>query len=189
MPSLPLSKQANVNCYRIGGIKRIWLTTTSTINGITLGTDHNITNLVFAAAGVGFAQVNFKMGEAELKESAEMMNNIELTFSVPNPDKTRRKELQAIKDACEMYAVVELFDGDELLFVGYDKIVESEGFLKHGTTQSTSGKVKTDANLFTATLKAEQGEYLRVLTGVSGATVPAATKTAIIAELLVPTSV
>jgi hypothetical protein len=189
MPSLPLSKQANVNCNRIGGIKSIFLTTTSTINGITLGSNHDITNLVFATAGTGFAQVNFKMGEAELTESAEMMNTVSLNFAIPNPDATRRKELQVIKDACEMYAVVELYDGNELLFVGYDKIVENEGFLKHGTTESTSGRGKTDANLFSATLTAEQGEYVRVLSGISGATVPATTKTAIIAELLVPTSV
>jgi hypothetical protein len=48
---------------------------------------------------------------------------------------------------------------------------------------------KADDNLFSMTMTAEQGEPLRVLSGISGATVPATTPTAIVAELLAATSV
>ncbi len=187
MPSLPLTKATNLNCNQIAGVKRIWAATTDVITSVTLGTDHDITNLVFATAGTGFGQVNFKMGEAELTENAEMMNTVEVNIAVPFPEAAQRKELQAIKDSCEMYAVVELYKTDELYFVGFDAIVEEEGFLKHGTTEATSGRAKDDDNLFSMTLTAQQGEFVRVLSEISGAT--ATTKAEIIAELLDPTSV
>lgn len=187
MPTLPLAKVSGLNCNKISGVKSVYLIKTSGIDAFTLGTDHDITDLVFENAGQGFGQVHFKLNEAELTENAEMMNTVELNIAVPNPTKAQRKELQAIKDSCEMYAVVELYDGADLLFVGYDAIVGEEGFLKHGTTESTSGRAKDDENMFSMTLTAEQGEFLRVLSGISGAS--ATTKTEIIAELLDPTSV
>jgi hypothetical protein len=85
--------------------------------------------------------------------------------------------------------VAELYDDDRLLFVGYDAVAEAEGFAAFQSMEFDSGRAKTDANLMAFNMRAEQGELVRVLAGISGATVPASTKPAIIAELLAATSV
>jgi hypothetical protein len=189
MPAgLLLTAVAGVNCPKTAGVKRLFTIKTSDVTSITLGSDHDITNIVFAVVGNGFGQVNFKRGECQITEAMEQQNEVIVNFAVPNPTKAQRKELQTIKNACEQYMVAELYEGD-LLFIGYDAVAEDEGFVSFQSSEFDSGRAKTDANLMAFNMRAEQGELLRVLSGISGATVPATTKPAIIAELLAATSV
>ena len=117
----------------------------------------------------------------------ERSNEVNVNFAVANPTSTQRKELTAIRNACEQYMVARLYDQDTLLFIGYDEESLEEGFVAFSSFESTSGRAKTDDNLFSMTMKAEQGEPLRILSGISGAS--ASTKAAIVAELLAATSV
>ena len=187
--NLSLAAVAGSNCPRTAGVKELYTIPTADISSITLGTDHDITNIVFDNAGVGFGKINFKRGECEVTEAMERSNQVEVNFAVANPTSTQRKELQAIKDSCEQYMVARLYDGDRLLFIGYDEEFGDEAFAAFMSAESTSGRAKADDNLFSFTMMAEQGEFLRVLSGISGATVPATTVPAIVAELVAATSV
>ena len=190
MPAgLLLAAVAGINCPKTGGVKRLFTIKTSDVVSITLGSDHDITNIVFLGAGNGFGEVNFKRGECQLTEAMEQQNEVIVNFAVPNPTKAQRKQLNDIRKACEQYMVAELYDDDRLLFVGYDAVAEAEGFAAFQSMDFDSGRAKTDANLMAFNMRAEQGELVRVLSGISGATVPATTKPAIIAELLAATSV
>jgi hypothetical protein len=177
------------NCPKTGGIKAIYLSPASHIESITAGSSHDITNIVFDTSGIGFGAIEFKRGEAELTESSENTNEVVINIALPNPNAAQRKQLNDIKKVCEMQAVVELYDDQRLLYVGWDVEAEFEAFLKYQSHEFTSGRAKSDANLFQLNLMAEHSEPLRVLSGISGATVPATTKAAIIAELLAATSV
>jgi hypothetical protein len=178
------------NCPKIAGVKKIWFIPTADIKLITLGTTaHDITDLEFVTSGNGFGEIAFKRGEAELTQTYERMNEVVVNFAVPNPTKEQLFSLQKIKDTCEMYAVVQTYDRDELFFVGYDKVATDEGFLTHQTAAATTGRAKADDNLTSVSLIAEQGEYVRVLSGISGTTPPSTTTAAIIAELLAATNV
>lgn len=190
MPAgLLLATATGLNCPKIASVKELYTIKTSDIDSITLGSDHDITNIVFGTAGNGFGKVVFKRGECEMTETASQMNEVNVIFSVPSPTNTQRKQLQAIKDACEQYMVVRLYDGDRFLFVGYDAVVGEEGFVRFNTAASSTGKAKGDAALMTFTMTAEQVELVRGLSGISGATVPATTAVAIAAELIAATSV
>lgn len=185
--NLKLDTVSGLNCPRIVSVKELYTIKTSDIASITLGSDHNITDIAFAVSSAGFGRVYFKRGECEITESMEQMNEVNVIFSVSSPTSTQRKELQAIKNACEQYFVARLYDRDELLFIGYDAVVGEEGFVKFSTAEGTSGKAKTDDALYTFTMMAEQGELVRVLSGLS--TVSATTTTAIVTELLAATNV
>jgi hypothetical protein len=74
-----------------------------------------------------------------------------------------------------------------LLFIGYDEEFGDEAFAAFMSAESTSGRAKADDNLFSFTMMAEQGEFLRVLSEISGAS--ATTVPAIVAELVAATSV
>jgi len=188
MPSLPLTKATGLNCKKIGGVKALYAIKTSGISSMVAGaTDHDITNIVFVNSGDGFGKVEFKRNQCEITETAELMNSVNVIFSVPNPDAVQRGQLQAIKDSCESILVAELYDDERLLVVGWDAKAGFEAFASHDTTESTSGVAKDDENLFTMTLMAEHQEYLRVLTEISGAS--ATTVPAILAELIAATSV
>lgn len=190
MPAnLSLTATAGINCPKTAGVKELFIIPTGDVESITLGSNHDITDIVFDTVGTGFGKINFKRGECEVTEAFERMNEVSVVFSLPNPTALQRKELQAIKGSCELYAVARLYDRDELLFIGYDAIAQEEGFLTNSTSASTTGKLKTDDNFTTPTLVAEQGEYIRVLSGISGATVPATTTPAMVAELIAATSV
>lgn len=186
--NLSLSAVAGTNCPKTAGVKELYTIPVADIDSIALGSDHDITDIVFATAGTGFGKLNFKRGECEVTETMERSNEVNVNFSVANPTSTQRKELQAIKDSCEQYMVARLYDGDRLLFIGYDAISLEEGFAAFSSAESTSGRAKTDDNLFSFTMQAQQDEFLRVLSGISGATVPATTVTAIVAELIAATS-
>ena len=187
--NLSLAAVAGTNCPKTAGVKELYTIKLEDITSITLGSDHDITDLVFASVGVGFGKINFKRGECEVTESMERSNEVSVNFAVANPTSTQRKSLTEIKNACEQYMVARLYDQDRLLFVGYDAESLDEGFAAFASFESTSGRAKTDDNLFSMTMTAEQGEPLRVLSGISGATIPAITPTAIVAELLAATSV
>jgi len=191
MPAnLSLQAVAGTNCPKTAGVKELYTIKVEDLPTIELGSDHDITNLVFANAGNGFGQINFKRGECEVTESMERSNEVNVNFSVANPTSTQRKELTAIKNACEQYMVARLYDDDRLLFIGYDEESLEEGFVSFASFESTSGRAKTDDNLFSMTMMADQGEPLRVLSGISGASPSPATTTAeIIAELKAATSV
>jgi hypothetical protein len=187
--SLSLAAVAGTNCPKTAGVKELYTIPVGDMVSVTLGSDHDITDLVFAGVGNGFGKLNFKRGECEVTESMERSNEVSVNFAVANPTSTQRKELTAIKNSCEQYMVARLYDGDRLLFIGYDAESLEEGFVAFASFESTSGRAKSDDNLFSMTMTAEQGEPLRVLSGISGATVPATTVTAIVAELLAATSV
>lgn len=188
--SLALAAVSGTNCTKRAGVKAIYIIPTADMVSISAGTSaHDIDDMVFAGVGNGFGRVNFKRGECEVTESMEQNNEVSVIFSVPNPNAAQRFELEAIRTSCETYAVAELYDDERLLFIGYDAVAEEEAFLSFNSLESTSGKAVTDENLFTMTLTAEQGEMLRVLSGIASATVPATTKTAILAELIAATSV
>ena len=187
--NLSLAAVAGTNCPKTAGVKELYTIKVEDMVSVSLGTDHDITNLVFAGAGDGFGKLNFKRGECEVTESMERSNEVSVNFAVANPTSTQRKELTAIRNACEQYMVARLYDGDRLLFVGYDAESLDEGFAAFSSFESTSGRAKTDDNLFSMTMTAEQGEPLRVLSGISGASTPATTVTAIVAELVAATSV
>jgi hypothetical protein len=187
--SLSLAAVAGTNCPKTAGVKELYTIPVGGMVSVTLGSDHDITDLVFANAGDGFGKLNFKRGECEVTESMERSNEVSVNFAVANPTSTQRKELTLIKNSCEQYMVARLYDGDRLLFIGYDAESLDEGFVAFASFESTSGRAKSDDNLFSMTMTAEQGEPLRVLSGISGATVPATTPTAIVAELLAATSV
>lgn len=191
MPAnLSLEVVAGTNCPKTAGVKELYTIKVEDLPTITLGTDHDITNLVFAVAGNGFGKINFKRGECEVTEAMERSNAVKVIFSVANPTKTQRKELTEIRNACEQYMVARLYDDNRMLFVGYDEESLEEGFVAFESFASTSGKLKTDDNLFAMTMAAEQGEPLRILSGISGASGGAAsTPAAIVAELLAATSV
>jgi len=184
--SLFLNSVEGNNCPKTSGVKQLFTIKTSDITSIALGSDHDITNIVFAVAGAGFGQVNFKRGECEVTEAMERSNEVNVNFAVANPTSTQRKELTAIKNACEQYLVARLYDSDRILFIGYDAESLDEGFAAFKSFESTSGRAKTDDNLFSMTMMADQGEPLRVLSELSGAS--ATTATAIIAELLAATT-
>lgn len=175
-----------LDCPKIAGIKKLFIIPTADISLITLGTDHDITNIEFATSGNGFGALDFKRGEAELTETFERMNEVTVNFALPNPTAAQRKQLQSIKDTCEMYVVAQLYDRNELLFAGYDAVSQEEGFLTHQTAEGTTGRAKDDDPLTSVTLVAEQGEYVRVLSEISGAT--ATTTAEIVAELLAATN-
>ena len=186
--SIGLSAVAGVNCNKRAGVKTLYVIPTADVSSIVAGTTaHDITDITFASAGAGFGKVNFKRGECEVTESMEVTNEVAVAFSVPNPTKEQRFELEGIRKKCEMYAVARLYDDERLLFIGYDAVAEDEGFLKFNNLESTSGKATSDENLFTMNLMAEQGEMLRVLSELSG--VSATTTTAIEAELIAATNV
>jgi len=185
--SLFLTSTAGTNCPKTSGVKQLFTIKTSDISVITLGANHDITNIEFAVSGSGFGQVNFKRGECEVTESMEKSNEVNVNFAVPNPTAGQRKELTEIKNACEQYMVARMYDSDRLLFIGYDAESLDEGFAAFKSFESTSGRAKTDDNLFSMTMMADQGEPLRVLSGLSGVT--ATTATAIVAELLAATNV
>ena len=188
MPSLPLAKAAGLNCKKIGGVKALYAIKSEGISSMVAGTTaHDITDIVFASVGEGFGKVEFKRNQCEVTESMELMNSVNVIFSVPNPNAAQRFQLQAIKDACEQILVAELYDDNRLLVIGWDAKAGFEAFAHQDTTESTSGVAKDDENLFTMTLMAEHQEYLRVLTEISGAT--ATTVPAILAELIAATSV
>ena len=188
--SLSLTAVGGINCNKRAGVKTLYIIKTADITSITAGTvAHDITNMVFAVVGNGFGKVSFKRGECEVTESMEQNNEVGIAFSVPNPNKEQRFQLEAIRKSCEMYAVARLYDDERLLFVGYDAVAEEEAFAKFNNLESTSGKATSDENLFTMNLMAEQGEMLRVLSGISGASTPATTVVAIEAELIAATSV
>lgn len=187
--NLSLAVSSGTNCPKTGGVKELYTIPVADITTITLGSNHDITDLVFASVGVGFGKLNFKRGECEVTESMERANDVQVNFAVPNPTALQRKELTAIKNSCEQYMVARLYDNDTLLFVGYDEEALDEGFVAFSSFESTSGRAKSDDNLFSMTMSAEQGEPLRILSGVSGAFVPASTPTAIVAELIAATSV
>ena len=186
--ALSLIATSGVNCPRTGGVKSIRIIPTSGITEIVASaTKHSITDLTFATAGAGFGVLNFKRGEAELTESMEQSNEVIINFAVPNPTAEQRFDLEKIRKNCESYLVVELYDKETLLFVGWDKLAEEEAFASFQSLESTSGRAKTDANLFAFNLRAEHSEILRTLSELSS--VSATTKTAIFAELDSPTNV
>ena len=186
--NLALTKAAGVNCPKTGGVKRLFAIKTDDINTITLGTmAHDVTDLLFATSGKGFGELGFKRGECELTESMERSNTVEVNFSIPNPNAAQRFQLEQIRNACEQYYVAELYDDERLLFIGYDGTYQEEAFVSFTSAESTSGRAKDDDNLFSMTMTAEQGEFLRVLSGLSS--VSATTNAAIIAELIAATNV
>ncbi len=186
--ALSLIATSGVNCPRTGGVKSLRIIPTSGITEIVASaTKHSITDLTFATAGAGFGVINFKRGEAELTESMEQFNEVIINFAVPNPTAEQRFDLEKIKKNCESYLVVELYDKETLLFVGWDKIAEEEAFASFKNLESTSGRAKTDSNLFAFNLRAEHSEILRTLSELTSVT--ATTKTAIFAELDSPTNV
>lgn len=186
--NLSLTVTAGIDCPKIAGIRKLYFIKTEDIAEIVLGTTaHDITNIVFDTAGEGFGEIGFKRGEAEVTETFERMNEVTVNFSLPSPTKEQRFQLQKIKDACKVYAVAELYDRNELLFIGYDAVAREEGFLTHQTAEYSTGRAKDDDNFMSPTLVAEQGEYVRILSEISGAT--ATTTEAIIAELLAATNV
>ena len=187
--NLSLAAVAGTNCPKTGGVKELYVIKVADVTSFVLGSDHDITNLVFTTVTEGFGKMNFKRGECEVTENMERSNEVKVNFAVANPTSTQRKELTAIKNSCEQYMVARLYDGDRLLFIGYDEESLEEGFLAFESFESTSGRAKTDDNLFSMTMAAEQGEPLRVLSGISGASTPATTVTAIVAELIAATSV
>jgi hypothetical protein len=188
--SLALTQSTGLNCPKTAGVKALYIIPQSDVVTVAAGTSHDIVNLVFATAGAGFGKINFARGQAEVKEAMERSNEVEISFAVPNPTTVQRKELEAIKNMCEMYVVAELYDNETLLFIGWDAKAEDEAFVKFKSLESTSGKAKTDDNLFNFILMAEHSEILRHLTSITGASGGSATtKTAILAELLAATSV
>ena len=187
--NLILATASGTNCPKTGGVKELYTIPVADMKSVTLGSNHDITNMEFNSAGVGFGKLNFKRGECEVTESMERANDVQVNFAVPNPTALQRKELTAIKNSCEQYMVARLYDGDRLLFIGYDEESLDEGFVSFSSFESTSGRAKADDNLFSMTMSAEQGEPLRVLSGISGATSPATTVTEIITELVDATSV
>jgi len=186
--SLGLTAVSGLNCNKRAGVKELYIAPTSDLASIVAGTtSHDVTDVVFETAGAGFGKLGFKRGECEITESMETSNEVTIAFAVPNPNADQRFQLEKIRKNCEMYAVARLYDDERLLFIGYDAITEDEGFVKFNNLESTSGKATSDANLFVMNLMAEQGEMLRVLSGLSG--VSATTTTAIIAELVAATNV
>ena len=185
--SLSLAAVSGTNCPKTAGVKELYTIPVGDMVSVTLGADHDITDLVFATAGDGFGRINFKRGECDVAEAMEKSNLVTVNFAVANPTSTQRKELTLIKNSCEQYMVARLYDSDRLLFIGYDAESLEEGFVSFASFESTSGRAKADDNLFSMTMTAEQGEPLRVLSGISGAS--ATTVTAIVAELVAATSV
>jgi len=186
--SLSLTAVGGINCNKRAGVKSLYVIPTSDVASITAGVSaHDITNIVFAGVGDGFGKIAFKRGECEITESMEQSNEVGVAFAVPNPNAAQRFQLEGIRKQCEMYLVARLYDDERLLFVGWDAIAEDEGFAKFSNLESTSGKATSDEALFSMNLMAEQGEMMRVLSGISGAT--ATTTVAIEAELIAATSV
>ena len=187
--TLALASVSGLNCPKVGGVKALYVIPASDISSLTFGSDHDVTDIVFGSVGVGFGKIEFKRGECEVTESMERSNQVNVTFAVPNPTSTQRKEMEAIRNNCELNVVAELYDSERFLYIGNDNVYQEEAFARVTTTESTSGKAKEDDNLFAVTMSAEQGEYLRVLSGISGATTPATTAAQIRAELIAATSV
>jgi len=188
MPAnLSLAALAGTNCPKTAGVNELYTIPVGDVNSITLGSDHDITNIVFKVAGDGFGKLNFKRGECEVTESMERSNEVKVNFAVANPTKEQRKSLNAIRKSCEQYMVARLYDQDLLLFVGYDEESLDEGFVAFESFESTSGRAKTDDNLFSMTMGAEQGEPLRVLSALTGAS--ATTTTQMVTELVNATTV
>lgn len=184
--SLFLTAATGVNCDKTAGVRELYVAPKSAIETITYGSDHDITDILFETATEGFGKVNFKRGECEVTENMERFNEVVVNFAVPNPTSTQRKELQAIRDTCEMVLVARLYDSDRLLFIGADEDYGDDAFAAFQVAESTSGRAKTDDNLFSFSIRAEQGEFLRVLSGLS--TVSATTVADIIAELVAATN-
>ena len=134
--NLSLAAVAGTNCPKTAGVKELYTIKVEDMVSVSLGTDHDITNLVFAGAGDGFGKLNFKRGECEVTESMERSNEVSVNFAVANPTSTQRKELTAIRNACEQYMVARLYDGDRLLFVGYDAESLDEGFAAFSSFES-----------------------------------------------------
>jgi DNA-binding XRE family transcriptional regulator len=51
-----------------------------------------------------------------------------IIIALTNPNASQRKQLNDIKKVCEMQAVVELYDDQRLLYVGWDVEAEFEAF-------------------------------------------------------------
>lgn len=185
--SLALAKGANLNCAQTAGVKELYTIPIADVDSLTASNSvHSLTNIVFATAGNGFGKIEFKRGECELTQKMEQQNEVVVNFAVPNPTAEQLFQLEAIRKSCEQYMVARTYD-DKFIFVGWDAISGDEAFARFQTAETTTGRAKTDANLTSFSMMAEQSELCRILTGISGAT--ATTPAAIAAELIAATSV
>jgi hypothetical protein len=91
--NLSLAAVAGSNCPRTAGVKELYTIPVADISSITLGTDHDITDIVFASVGVGFGKINFKRGECEVTEAMERSNQVEVNFAVANPTIYTKKRI------------------------------------------------------------------------------------------------
>lgn len=187
--SLALAKGANLNCPQTAGVKELYTIPIADVESLTASNSvHSITNIVFVTGGNGFGKIEFKRGECELTQTFEQQNEVVVNFAVPNPSADQLFQLEAIRKSCEQYMVARTYD-DKFIFVGWDAISGDEAFARFQTAETTTGRAKTDANLTSFSMMAEQAELCRILTGISGATTPATTASAIAAELIAATSV
>lgn len=184
--SLALAKGANLNCPQTAGVKELYVIPVEDVATIVASpTSHAITNIVFETAGDGFGKIEFKRGECEITQAFENQNEVVVNFAVANPSADQLFQIEKIRKKCEMYLVARTYD-DKFLFVGYDAIGAQESFARYQTGEAGTGRAKTDANLTSISLMAEQSEFCRIITELSGVT--ATTAVAIAAELVAATN-
>jgi hypothetical protein len=58
--SLSLAAVAGTNCPKTAGVKELYTIPVGDMLSVTLGSDHDITDLVFANAGDGFGRTKFQ---------------------------------------------------------------------------------------------------------------------------------
>lgn len=192
----------NLTCpdlKQFGGVKKLFLAKQEDIVSWTPNSSstHAYTDIVFASAGVGFELIEFKPGECSLKQSeakvdsGALVNSVSIEFAEPKLWTANLKKLVEIQNQCKIVAVCELYSDstNKFLVVGFDEVFTDESFLEVTKSEFDSGKKKEDTNGFVVTLEGKMGEKCRQLTGISGATTPATTVSAIEAELVAATSV
>ena len=197
---MALSSLTVDKCNRVaGGVKRLLICDLAKISSITFdvsASNHAVTDIDFAAtgAGEGFVEFTFKKGEARYESNTERQDNgvdvttVNIFMNVPAPTSAQLYALEAIRDTCELVAVVQEFGTDnELRVLGAD---QSElGTLEFNSLNGGSGSVRTDANTFELNIMGLQEQPPFVLIQTTGATgSPITDHDLIIAELLTPGS-
>tara|TARA_R100001440_G_scaffold63509_1_gene83740 strand:- start:383 stop:973 length:591 start_codon:yes stop_codon:yes gene_type:complete len=195
---MALSSLTVDKCNRTaGGIKRLLLCDLAKISTVTFDvtTDkHDVTDIDFAAtgAGNGFVEFTFKKGEARYEANTERQDNgvdvttVNIFMNVPAPSSAQLFALEAVRDTCEIVAVVQEFGTGTLLrLLGGD---QSElGTLEFNSLNGGSGSVRTDANTFELSLMGEQEQPPFVVSSLTGGSGAITDTDLMLVELLTPT--
>jgi len=195
---MALSSLTVDKCNRTaGGIKRLLLCDLAKISTVTFDvtTDkHDVTDIDFTSTGVGegFVELKFKKGEARYESNTERQDNgVDVTttnifMNVPAPTSAQLYALEAIRDTCELVAVVQEFGtGTVLRILGADQA--ELGTLEFATLNGGSGSVRTDANAFELNLMGEQEQPPFIISELTGGSGAITDTDLMIAELLTPT--